>query len=110
MDRQAKKNKNMAESGSQTRVGTRSIGVETSGGFCYEDDSDSYLDFTDLWKNGINLNRSGSFYKLINSDFHVGLHSFVGSGIDLWNSQSVTIWDYIPLSPIIKLIINFIKS
>ena len=49
---------------------------------CYDDDSDSYLDYKDLGKNGINLNRSG-FYKLVNSDINVGLHSFVGSGMDL---------------------------
>ena len=39
----------MVERGSQSRVGTRSIDVETSGGFCYEDD----LDSKDLGKNGI---------------------------------------------------------
>ena len=39
----------MVERGSQFRVGTRSIRVETSGGFCYEDD----LDRKDLGKNGI---------------------------------------------------------
>ena len=40
----------MVERGSQSRVGTsRSIRVETSGGFCYEDD----LDSKDLGKNGI---------------------------------------------------------
>ena len=31
---------NIIETGSQSRVGTRSIRVETSGGFCYEDDLD----------------------------------------------------------------------
>ena len=40
---------NMVESGCQSRVGARSIRVETSGGFCYEDD----LDSKDLGKNGI---------------------------------------------------------
>ena len=40
---------NMVERGSQSRVGTRSIGVEASGGFCYEDD----LDSKDLGKIGI---------------------------------------------------------
>ena len=39
----------MVERGSQSRVVTRSIGVETSGGFCDEDD----LDSKDLRKNGI---------------------------------------------------------
>ena len=39
----------MVERGSQSRVGTRSIRVETSGGFCYEDD----LDSKDLGKKGI---------------------------------------------------------
>ena len=50
---------NMVEMGSQSRVGTRSIGVGTSGRFCYEDDSDSYLDYKELKKNVIHLNRSG---------------------------------------------------
>ena len=36
---------NMVERGCQSRVGARSIRVETSGGFCYEDDLDSYLDY-----------------------------------------------------------------
>ena len=44
----------MVERGSQSRVGTRSIRVEISGGFCYEDD----LDSKDLGRRG-NLNRSG---------------------------------------------------
>ena len=44
----------MVERASQSRVGTRSIGVKTSGGFCYEnDDFDSYLDYKDLGKNRI---------------------------------------------------------
>ena len=43
----------MVERGSQSRVGSKSIGVETSGGFCYGDDLDSYLDYKDLGKNGI---------------------------------------------------------
>ena len=43
----------MVERGCQSRVGTRSIGVEISGGFCYEDDLNSYLDYNDLGKNGI---------------------------------------------------------
>ena len=51
---------NMVKRGSQSRVGTRSIGVKTSDGFCYEDDSDSYLDYKDLGKNCINLNRPDS--------------------------------------------------
>ena len=50
----------MVERGSHSRVGTRSISVRISGGFCYEDDSDCYLDYKDLEKNSINLNRSGS--------------------------------------------------
>ena len=37
---------------------------------------------------------------------YVGLHSFVGSGIDLWNSLHVTTWDYSPLTPMIKLIFS----
>lgn len=41
---------------------------------------------------------------------NVGLHSFVGSGIDLWNGLSVNTWDYSPLPPMIKSIINFVKS
>ena len=41
---------------------------------------------------------------------NIGLHSFVGSAIDLWNSLSVTTWDYSPLPPIIKSIINVVKS
>ena len=41
---------------------------------------------------------------------NIGLHSLVGSGIDLWNSLSVTTWDYSPLLPMIKSIINFVKS
>ena len=41
---------------------------------------------------------------------NIGLHSFVGSGIDFWNSLSVTTWDYSPLPPMIKSIINFVKS
>ena len=40
---------NMVERGSQSRVWTRSIRVETIEGFCYEDD----LDCKDLGKNGI---------------------------------------------------------
>ena len=41
---------------------------------------------------------------------NIGLHSFVGSGIDLWNRLSVAIWDYSPLPPMIQSIINFVKS
>ena len=48
--------------------------------------------------------------ELVNSDMNVGLHSFVGSGIDLWNSLSITTCDYSPLAPIIKSIINFLTS
>ena len=36
--------------------------------------------------------------ELVNPAINVGLHSFVESGIDLWNS------------PMIKSIINFVKS
>ena len=41
----------MVGRGSQSWVGPRSIGFRTSD--CYEDDSDSYLDYKDLGKNGI---------------------------------------------------------
>ena len=41
---------------------------------------------------------------------NIGLHLFVGSGIDLWNSLSVTTWDSSPLPPMINSIINFVKS
>ena len=47
---------------------------------------------------------------LVNSDINVGLNLFVGFDIDLWNSLSIAIWDYSPLPPMIKSIINFFKS
>ena len=40
---------------------------------------------------------------------NIGFHSFVGSGIDLWNSLSVTTCDSSPLPPMIKPIIHFVK-
>ena len=45
----------MVERGGQSRVGTRSIGVETSGGFCYGDDSDINVDLLSFDGSGIDL-------------------------------------------------------
>ena len=52
----------MIKRGSQSKVGTTSIGAGTSGGFGYKHDSNSYLDYKDLGKNDINLNRLVFFF------------------------------------------------
>ena len=72
----------------------------------------SWKEITNRFQEPSYLGRADHRKKIRKPTFlkNIGLHSFVESGIDLWNSLSVTTWDYSPLPPMIKSIINFVKS
>ena len=72
----------------------------------------SWEEITNRFQEPSYLGRADHRKKILKPRFfkNIVIHSFVGSGIDLWNSLSITTWDSSLLPSMIKSIINFAKS